>query len=246
MKLLSTFFAQWITQQLPCDEYYDVYNHTTQGSNYYNTNDCDDYEDYEDEFTETIVTSYSTTNSTTPTTTTTTTAMKTIFHTSYVKPLINLHTFKPLMRPYGDWYPEKHLFMLYPSLNSTNVSVLCIAGFPNIPYFGKLEYWNIYRHDFSVTNVSFPPVSNWFKILALGTQHYRFPIILTDPLPQPWTSVSVPENKLKYASANPPFLQGQTYICIISIALHSNESKTLYAHPAHIVLILLVGGMRQL
>jgi hypothetical protein len=71
------------TQKLPCDKYYEAYNHMTQGCNYYDTNDYEDYENYEDESTTTTVTSNSTSNSTT---TTTPTTMKTMFHTSYVKP----------------------------------------------------------------------------------------------------------------------------------------------------------------
>jgi hypothetical protein len=71
--------------------------------------------------------------------------------------------------------------------NDTRI-VVCVANFPNLPYYGALHYYygSSYVSTPKVTNLSFPHIPAWMDILPLGIHHWRFPIILTELLPQPF------------------------------------------------------------
>jgi hypothetical protein len=71
--------------------------------------------------------------------------------------------------------------------NDTRI-VVCVANFPNLPYYGALHYYHgsSYVSTPKVTNLSFPHIPAWMDILPLGVHHWRFPIILTELLPQPF------------------------------------------------------------
>jgi hypothetical protein len=68
--------------------------------------------------------------------------------------------------------------------NDTRI-VVCVANFPN---YGALHYYHgsSYVSTPKVTNLSFPHIPAWMDILPLGVHHWRFPIILTELLPQPF------------------------------------------------------------
>jgi hypothetical protein len=66
--------------------------------------------------------------------------------------------------------------------------VVFVVNLPNLPYHGALHYYHgsSYVSTPKVTNLSFPHIPAWMDILPLGVHHWRFPIILTELLPQPF------------------------------------------------------------
>jgi hypothetical protein len=56
------------------------------------------------------------------------------------KPFFQFHTIKPPSRPYGGMCSFEHLYGLYPELNNTKYSNICVADFPNLTVFGALSY----------------------------------------------------------------------------------------------------------
>jgi hypothetical protein len=68
-------------------------------------------------------------------------------------------------------------------------------------------------------------------MLPLGMKHYRFPIILTDPLPQPWATIDsrLPDRNLP----DPPFLKGQSYFCAFMNILQPYNSTNNSLNPIH-------------
>ncbi len=72
------------------------------------------------------------------------------------------------------------------TLNFTHY-VTCVMDFPNLPIFGKFEMLQSPSNNWLITNSSYPPVDTWWKMATLGLETWRSPIVLTDPLPQPFT-----------------------------------------------------------
>jgi hypothetical protein len=92
--------------------------------------------------------------------------------------------------PYGDIGPEAAINKSIPWFTQENDTriVVCVANFPNLPYYGVLHYYlgSSYVSTHKVTNLSFPHIPAWMNILPLGVHHWRFPVILTELLPQPF------------------------------------------------------------
>jgi hypothetical protein len=92
--------------------------------------------------------------------------------------------------PYGDIRPEAAMYKSIPWFmqeNDTRI-VVYVANFPNLPYYGALHYYHgsFYVSTPKVTNLSFPHIPAWMDILLLGVHHWRFSVILTELLPQPF------------------------------------------------------------
>jgi hypothetical protein len=92
--------------------------------------------------------------------------------------------------PYRDICPEAAMNKSIPWFmqeNDTRI-VVCVANFPYLPYYGALHYYHgsSYVSTPKVTNLSFPHIPAWMDILPLGVYHWRFLIILTELLPQPF------------------------------------------------------------
>jgi hypothetical protein len=115
------------------------------------------------------------------------------------------------------------------NLTNTKYSIIYVADFPNLPVCGALSYCNTYKHNHWIRNISFPPVPTWLKMLPLGMKHYRFPIFLTDPLPQPWATIDsrLPDKNLP----DPPFLRGQPYFCTLMNILQPYNSTNNSLNP---------------
>lgn len=109
-----------------------------------------------------------------------------------------------LPEPWGQKCPNSFLNSLNETVKKHNI--LCVSEFPNLPFYGNLtpvdNNGNPYKeidtieingHKINKTN-HIPKVTTkdtwdwslWSKVLALGVEHWRFPIILTSILPQPW------------------------------------------------------------
>jgi hypothetical protein len=225
---LNLYFYPWIYQELQCK---GKYNETTQIC------EEEDYDDYEgdsgvdedkeeEELKETPSSSSDSATSPSPPTLATDP-----IPIDLRKPFFQFHTIKPPFRPYGDMCSFEHLCGLYPELNNTKYSVTCVKDFSNLSVYGALSYWNTYRHAHWIRNISFPPVLTWLKILPLGMKHYRFPIILSDPLPQPWATIDsrLPDRNLP----DPPFLKGQSYFCAFMNILQPYNSTNNSLNPIH-------------
>lgn len=111
--------------------------------------------------------------------------------------------------PYEFKYPSS-LFGLYPQLNRPNS--------PNLPYYGKMDIWNNYLiRKAENENYLFSLINEWLEITEFGTQHYRFPFILTDPdtypliLTDPLPLMILKPHHLR------KFLKKNCMICIIQL-----------------------------
>jgi hypothetical protein len=62
-------------------------------------------------------------------------------------------------------------------------------------------------------------------------KHCRFPVILTDPLPQPWATIDsrLPDRNIP----DPPFLKGQSYFCALMNILQPYNSTNNSLNPIH-------------
>jgi hypothetical protein len=175
------YFYPWIYQELQCEGKYNVTTQICEEEDYddYKSNYKEGEDEEEEEVEETPSSPTSGTFSSTPKSSPTLAADPIPIDLS--KPFFQFHTIKPPSCPYGEMCPFEHLYGLYPELNNTKYSIICVADFPNLPVYGALFYWNtwnMYRHDYWIRNISFPPVPTWLKMLPLGMKHYRFPIIL--------------------------------------------------------------------
>ncbi|XP_077906050.1 uncharacterized protein LOC144377785 [Ictidomys tridecemlineatus] len=90
--------------------------------------------------------------------------------------------------------------------------VTCVADFPNLPIFGAFDILSTYRSDVHISNTSFMPVEDWWKVLTLGTETWRSPVVLTDPIPQPFT-----HNMARRTYTPPSKLKNIGYVCVRSI-----------------------------
>lgn len=61
-----------------------------------------------------------------------------------------------------------------------------MAGFPHLPWFGKLSYYPDLRWATRVETKNWPTWEEWISAMALGMEHYRQPLLLTSILPQTW------------------------------------------------------------
>lgn len=87
--------------------------------------------------------------------------------------------------PFGNSCPENYLTHVPKQYrDNPNNTYLCLIDYPNFPIFGRFEILNAFRPDLTITNVSYPPVDVWWKIMTLGMQTWRQPLVITDPLPQ--------------------------------------------------------------
>jgi hypothetical protein len=217
---LNLYFYPWIYQELQCEGKYNVTTQICEEEGNYKV-------DKEEEEVEKIPSSSAsaTSSSSTPTLATDPIPI------NLRKPFLQFHTIKPPSCPYGDMCPFEHLYGLYPELNNTKYSIICVAYFPNLLVYGVLSYWNTYRHDHWISNISFPLIRTWLKMLPLGMKHYKFPIILTGPLPQPWATIDsrLPDRNIP----DPPFLKGQFYFCTVMNILQPYNSTNNSWNPIH-------------
>jgi hypothetical protein len=215
LTFLNLYLYPWIYQELQFEGKYNVTTEMCEEEDYDDYEDDYEDEDKEEEVVEETSSPTSATSSTPTSSPTSTTSPPTNdpIPIDLRKPLFQFHTIKPPSRPYGDMCRFKHLYGLYPELNNTKYSIICVADVPNLPVYGALSYWNTYRHDHWIRNMSFPPVPTWLKMLPLGMKQYRLPIILTDPLPQSWATIDsgLPNRNLP----DLPFLKGQSYFCAL-------------------------------
>ncbi|XP_058438377.1 uncharacterized protein LOC131424505 [Marmota monax] len=135
-----------------------------------------------------------------------------------------------LVEPYGTWCPkELQQYLDSMSTKQRNMSIYiedvqsrthlnythyvsCVADFPNLPIYGKFEILQNPDRSLEIRNQSYLTIDNWWKVNTLGTATWRSPVVLTDPLPQPFT------HNLVKPVATPPKLKDKIgYVCIRSI-----------------------------
>lgn len=75
---------------------------------------------------------------------------------------------------FGGECKDTYLFKLYPELDSSTVSALCIADFPNLPVYGKFELYNIDRLDLlPTTGCMGQNCSSGNPSWSISSHHYR-------------------------------------------------------------------------
>ncbi|XP_052590726.1 uncharacterized protein LOC128119759 isoform X1 [Peromyscus californicus insignis] len=145
-----------------------------------------------------------------------------------VKPWPVVSGIIPLPKPWGNrcpnnlWrYIQKHKLDV-PGQNNTNW--LCVADYPNLPFYGNFSV--LYSTDNPSVKGKEWKWDDWTKILQLGVEHWRFPIILTDIIQQPWASMRH-TMKPKY-DCNTDTI---THICILTVnsTLHREKHSFAYA-----------------
>lgn len=96
---------------------------------------------------------------------------------------------------------------------TNKAKVTCVADFPNLPIFGRFETLNAFS-PYVVKNISFPPIDKWWDIMALGTQTWRYPLVITDPVPQPFANLL---NSAPQATSFPRGLSPFQVTCLRSV-----------------------------
>lgn len=135
-----------------------------------------------------------------------------------------------LVEPYGTWCPkELQQYLDSMSTKQRNMSIYiedvqsrthlnythyvsCVANFPNLPIYGKFKILQNPDRSLEIRNQSYLTIDNWWKVNTLGTATWRSPVVLTDPLPQPFT-----HNLAKPVAAPPKVKDRIGYVCIRSI-----------------------------
>lgn len=137
--------------------------------------------------------------------------------TDYWEPQLIKYGIPPIPHPSGMECPEDVWTMLNATiLNNKTANFLCVAEFPNLPLYGNLSVRNWQGEYIAGTpRVRTNTVFDWDKLLSplLHTfnEHWRYPLVLTDILIQPWTTSRFVYIKHKRWCYIP------THICVIGI-----------------------------
>lgn len=132
---------------------------------------------------------------------------------------------KSLTQKIQAFYPNKTIY------------VSCVANFPNLPIYGSFRpftlapddrpYAQHFHTNFSllITNSSYLPINQWWEVMRLGTQTWCTPLVITDPVPQPFPSFNPP-----HESTRTPDLTGtqalRQFLCVRSLFLWHETPKS--------------------
>ena len=107
--------------------------------------------------------------------------------TEFAIPHLLKNGIPPLAKPRGNRCCRELDDNLHPELRRTwnQTNWLCVAGFPNLPWFRKLSYYSDLRWATRIETQQWPTREDWVSAMALWIEHYRQPLILTSILPQP-------------------------------------------------------------
>ena len=109
-------------------------------------------------------------------------------HTEFAIPYPLKSGIPPLPKPWGNRCPTELYDHMYPELQRTwnRTNWLCVTGFLNLPWFGKLSYYPVLRWATRRETQQWPTWEDCVSAMALGMELYRQPLILTIILPEPW------------------------------------------------------------
>lgn len=226
---IRSYFAPLISQQWDVDGHW--YNKTSESLEEMEYDYIED-EEYED----TTTTQTTQTTQTAQTTTTTkppcnpenfndTVDWQWTKCDNIAKPLPLKSGMPDLPKPWGNKCPNnlKEHIEKYNLPTQTQTNWLCAADFPNLPIYGNFSIINYYKGDKIVGKEW--KWEEWKKILQLGVEHWRPPIILTDLMVQPWQMSRFQSNKGE-CTANLI-----THVCLLTMVIPIKADKSAAETP---------------
>lgn len=211
------------------------YNYSTKGF------DIQEYEDidYEDESTESTENTATSSTTLTPGSTATP-RWDTIDKNRYSTPHPLKYGIPELPEPWGNLCPNSLKEIIsklgLPNFNESNW--LCAAGTPNLPVYGNLsvirKFNNEWKENKLITTQRTWNWDYWQRILQLGVEHWRIPIILTDLIPQPWSLGR--KKPIPWFDCTQPLV---THICRLGNIQKNHTDNKGYKYQDHFAYICL-------